>query len=64
MVLKSKNDPLIGDNGIDETVLLTNPNIILAKTKYGGHLGYYEGFTNSKQFSNKPIITFMNSFRN
>jgi len=44
-VLKSGNDPLIGDSGIDEQVILSNPNIILAKTKYGGHLGYYEAWT-------------------
>jgi len=62
MVLKSMNDPLIGDNGIDEEILLANPNIMIAKTKYGGHLGYYEAFMDTKQFSNKVIVAFLNSF--
>ena len=44
LVLKSDNDPIIKDNGIDEEVLLQNPNVIVGKTKYGGHLGYYERY--------------------
>jgi len=44
LVLKAYNDPLIGKEGIDEQKLLENKNVILATTKYGGHLGYYSSF--------------------
>ena len=40
LVLKSQNDPIIGDT-IDEDKLMQNANIVLAKTRFGGHLGFY-----------------------
>ena len=48
LILKSSNDPIIQENGINEDVILQNENIILAKTKYGGHLGFYESFLCAK----------------
>ena len=62
-ILKAENDPITGPDGIDEERILENPNVILGKTKYGGHLGYFESFTNSNQFHNEPIFMFLNSFR-
>ena len=46
-VMKSGNDPIIGDT-IDEEKLLENDNIVLGKTKYGGHLGFYESYFSTK----------------
>ena len=40
-IIKSMNDPIIGSYCIDEDRVLRNPNIILGKTNYGGHVGYY-----------------------
>ena len=42
MIFKAENDPIIGDAISDQKVLgVRNPNILLAKTKYGGHLGFF-----------------------
>lgn len=40
-IIKSMNDPIIGNECIDEERVLRNPNIILGTTNYGGHVGYY-----------------------
>lgn len=45
MIIKAENDPIIGPEAIDEEKLIKNPNIIIAKTKYGGHLGYFQSYT-------------------
>ena len=45
LMLKSEDDPVVGDKAIDEVKILANPNMLLVKTKYGGHLGYYETIT-------------------
>lgn len=36
------DDPVIGEACIDYDLFRENPNIALATTKYGGHLGYGE----------------------
>ena len=41
LVLKSETDPVIGDATHDD-IVLSNKHLLLATTKHGGHLGYYE----------------------
>ncbi len=48
MIIKAINDPVVGPDGIDEDALIKNPNIIVAKTQYGGHLSYLESFCSLK----------------
>ena len=43
LVICSENDPLIG-KGIDEARLLEQTDVVVCKTKLGGHLGYYEDY--------------------
>jgi len=42
------NDPIIGNECIDEDRALKNPNIILGKTNYGGHVGYFQNFFDTR----------------
>ena len=62
LILKSHDDPIIGWDEKDIQMILENPNIVLATTKYGGHIGYYESYLSNEQFQNKPIINFFEYF--
>ena len=44
MFLMSLDDPIIGSEGIAYDECMANPNILLAITKKGGHLGFFESF--------------------
>lgn len=44
MFFNSLDDPLIGADGIAFEECMENPYILLALTKKGGHLGYFEDF--------------------
>mmetsp|Transcript_13229 Transcript_13229/g.22445 ORF Transcript_13229/g.22445 Transcript_13229/m.22445 type:complete len:158 (-) Transcript_13229:583-1056(-) len=56
LVLKSENDPIVSDACIREEVVTENPMAVLVKTRYGGHLGFFDSFVTSRQFHNEPII--------
>ncbi len=60
--MKTGNDPLI-EGAIDEDIVLKNPNFVIAATKYGGHLGWYEKFCDASQFQNTPILMFCNALK-
>lgn len=62
-ILKSKDDPVIGPNSVNNELALNNPNILIGETNFGGHLGYFESFLDRKQFHCQPIISFMNAFK-
>ena len=50
MILVSKNDPgLYNMSQKEENNLISNPNIILAQTEYGGHLGFFKSYTSCKK---------------
>ena len=63
LVIKAENDPIIGKYGIDDLKLSSIPNVVVGKTQYGGHMGYYEKFSNCKQFHNIPIVMFLNAYK-
>ena len=44
-ILKTKDDPVLGPLSVNNEMLLSNPNILIGETNYGGHLGFFEGFT-------------------
>ena len=44
MIMMARDDPMIGEQAIPVEEAPDNPNVLLAITKYGGHLGYYENF--------------------
>ena len=62
-ILKSKDDPVVGPLSVNNDIVLENPNILIGETEYGGHLGYFEHLSNRNQFHCKPILSFMNAFR-
>lgn len=62
-ILKAKDDPVLGPGSVKNDIVLNNPNILIGETNYGGHLGFFESFSNRKQFHSQPIISFMNAFK-
>ena len=46
LFINSVDDPVVGTKCIDFDVFRQNPNVAIATTKYGGHIGYSETFYN------------------
>lgn len=62
-VLNSHDDPIIGKACIDYDVFKTNENVILATTKYGGHLGYFEDVLGTEQWLIQPVFKFLDVYK-
>ena len=58
----SLDDPIVGSQSIDYDVFNSNENCVLATTKYGGHIGYYESVLGDSQWFVKPVFAFFDSF--
>jgi predicted alpha/beta-fold hydrolase len=52
------DDPFIGHK-IGADAFLENPNVVLATTKYGGHIGYQENIFRYEIWIMKPLIVFL-----
>ena len=63
MIMMARDDPMIGEQAIPVEEAPDNPNVLLAITKYGGHLGYYENFFTTEQYFPKVAIEYFNHFR-
>ena len=48
MFLMAEDDPIVGEKAIDIRSCEENPYCILAVTKQGGHLGYFESIRSTK----------------
>ena len=48
LVIKSDCDPIVGEKGIKDEIVLQNKHMVLAKTQLGGHLGYHETLFGNK----------------
>lgn len=48
MFLMAKDDVIMGEKSIDYETCIANPNILLAVTENGGHLGYFESVYSTK----------------
>lgn len=57
------DDPIIGDKAIDYETCFKNPNVMIATTKRGGHTGYFESVMKPDHWFPKPMLQFLNSFR-
>ncbi|KAI9350296.1 Alpha/Beta hydrolase protein [Obelidium mucronatum] len=57
LLLSDLNDPIAMKESIPYADILGNPNLVLAVTKRGGHLGWYEGWLPRRWYP-KPIIEF------
>ena len=62
LFMSSIDDPIVGSKTIDYDVFNSNENCVLATTKYGGHIGYYESVFGDSQWFVKPVFAFFDSF--
>ncbi|KAJ2346563.1 hypothetical protein GGH91_002162 [Coemansia sp. RSA 2671] len=56
LAISAMDDPVCPESIIPREVFRTNPHLILALTKYGGHLGYHEDLSSS--WFERPIAEF------
>ncbi|TPX76186.1 hypothetical protein CcCBS67573_g02544 [Chytriomyces confervae] len=61
LFLSDLNDPIVAPSVIPCADVLSNPNIILATTRNGGHIGWYEGLLFPTRWYPKPVLEFSNT---
>lgn len=64
LLLTALDDPIAHSETVPYYEILHNPNIVLATTAKGGHLGWYEMQWNSfvpKRWSQKPVTEFIHA---
>ncbi|KAJ3283329.1 hypothetical protein HDU79_009167 [Rhizoclosmatium sp. JEL0117] len=59
LFLSDLNDPIVGPPAIPVRDVLANPYIVLACTKRGGHLGWWEGLVQPRRWYPVPILEFV-----
>ena len=53
------DDPIASSKAIPVREVLANPNLILATTKKGGHIGWFEGVFKPRRWFLKPVVEFV-----
>ncbi|KAJ3262715.1 hypothetical protein HDU77_000231 [Chytriomyces hyalinus] len=61
LLLSDLDDPIAVREAIPVADVLQNPNIILAVTQRGGHLGWFEGIFAPKRWFPTPVIEYVNA---
>ncbi|KAJ3083635.1 alpha/beta-hydrolase [Rhizoclosmatium globosum] len=61
LILSDIDDPIVASDLIPFSDVLGNPNVILATTKRGGHLGWFEGVFKPTRWFPKPVMEFVNA---
>lgn len=61
--LNARDDPIIGEQAIDREACEKNTYCLLGTTRRGGHLGYFESVTSSRQWFTQPVFEFLNYFQ-
>ncbi|TPX47449.1 hypothetical protein SeMB42_g02445 [Synchytrium endobioticum] len=59
MFLHSLDDPIVPKESIPTEEILNNPYCVLVTTKYGGHLGWFEGMFRTNRWVTKPIVQYL-----
>ncbi|GAA5971557.1 hypothetical protein JCM11641_000638 [Rhodosporidiobolus odoratus] len=59
LAISSINDPIVDLSCIPFTAATHNPNLIVATTKHGGHLGWHSGFFRPRRWVSKPVAEFL-----
>ncbi|KAJ3064861.1 hypothetical protein HDU98_011769 [Podochytrium sp. JEL0797] len=59
LILSDRDDPIVNEHLIPFADVLGNPNVILATTNRGGHLGWFEGVFSPKRWFPKPVMEFV-----
>ena len=63
LFINSLDDPIIGNACIDFDVFTQNPNVAIATTKHGGHLGYSESLCSQDFWVIEPILRFFTAIK-
>lgn len=61
--MNAKDDPIIGSRAIDYDIFKNNPNAVLGTTNRGGHLGYRESAFSTELWYMKPVLDFLDAYR-
>jgi len=59
LFMNALDDPLIDEAVIDFDSIKANENCILATSKTGGHVGYFESFFGEKNWCRKSVLDFL-----
>jgi hypothetical protein len=57
--LNALDDPIVPGKIIPYSQIISNPNIVIATTCYGGHLGWYSNLILPKRWFSKPVSEFI-----
>ena len=60
LALSSKDDPIVSSKCIPYEKVRGNPNIVLAVTELGGHIGWYTGVVPERWYA-KPCLEFLDA---
>ncbi|KAI9353324.1 Alpha/Beta hydrolase protein [Zopfochytrium polystomum] len=58
MFLSALDDPVASALAIPRYEILANPNLFLATTKKGGHIGWFDGYFSARRWFAKPLVEF------
>ena len=64
LAISALDDPIVATKEclpVDES--LYNPNLVLATTTGGGHLGWFEGFWSPRRWVAKPVVDYFNALQ-
>ncbi|KAJ3012513.1 hypothetical protein HKX48_006245 [Thoreauomyces humboldtii] len=61
LLITADDDPIVDPELHPTFETTSNPNLILATTRYGGHIGWYSGLIQPKRWIQKPIGEFINA---
>ncbi|KAJ3327445.1 hypothetical protein HDU76_011797 [Blyttiomyces sp. JEL0837] len=59
LLLSALDDPVASLEAIPVYEVCANPNVVLATTAKGGHIGWFEGFFRPKRWFAKPVVEFL-----
>ena len=63
LFMNAKDDPIVGLKAIEFELFKSNPNAAIATTDHGGHLGYHTSIWSSEQWFMKPVLDFLDAFK-
>ncbi len=63
LIMFAVDDPIIPHECIDDSGYEENDNIVIAKTKSGGHVGFFRGF-HFERWISEPVVEFIRDISN
>lgn len=60
----AEDDPMIGKKNVNPELVYLSDYLMMGVTKHGGHFGYFESLFTYEQFYTKPMMEFLNAYKN